>query len=146
MLQWLNALFENILLQLQWLKALFEWIELFLPTATAAATAVATATATAVATVIKTFASQHYATFQFQVLCESAISTFSSFASTLAVQHNRRRHVVTDEMTRASLGLVRSYSSKLRQVCGPNAIVAPSGWLTVPHNGSSDQDYTYGRS
>ena len=77
MLQWLNAFFENILLQLQWLKALFEWIELFLPTATAAATAVATATATAVATVIKTFAIQHYATFQFQVLCEAAISTFS---------------------------------------------------------------------
>ena len=67
-------------------------------------------------------------------LCHISISSplrsshidFEFFASTLAVQHNRRRHVVTDEMTRASLGLVRSYSSKLRQVCGPNAIVAPS--------------------
>ena len=77
MLQWLYAFLEDILSQLQRLTALFEWIEMFLPTATAAATAVATATATAVATVIKTFASQHCATFQFQVLCEAAISTFS---------------------------------------------------------------------
>ena len=77
MLQWLYAFLEDILLQLQRLTALFERIEMFLPTTTAAATAVATATATAVATVIKTFASQHYATFQFQVLCEAAISTFS---------------------------------------------------------------------
>jgi ubiquitin C-terminal hydrolase len=77
MLQWLYAFLEDILLQLQRLTALFERIEMFLPTTTAAATAVATATATAVATVIKTFASQHYATLQCQVLCEAAISTFS---------------------------------------------------------------------
>ena len=68
----------------------------------------------------------------------TAISTFICLHR-LLLCNNRRRHVVTDEMTRASLGWVRSFSSKLRQVCGPNA-----GWLTVPYNGSSDQDYTYG--
>ena len=70
MLQWLYAFLEDILSQLQRLTAQFEWIELFLPTTTVTATAVATATATAVAMVIISFSSQHYATFQFQVLCE----------------------------------------------------------------------------
>ena len=125
MFQWLYASLEDILLQLQLVTAVFEWIEMFLPTTTAAATAVATATATAVATVIKTFSSQHYATFQFQVLCEAAISTFS-FSHRLLLCNNRRRHVVADENTRAFLGWVRPFSSKLRQVCGPNAVVAPS--------------------